>query len=499
MNVSDLADEDLADEDLGVSLDQLDQAESCSNCGCPKLNPSLTACSACERPFAATDRYQLRHSTRDTAKQHAHRAEEYLPDVADEENDASIARAEERTDARDGDYRSSNAYQAHAEVGKDDDSDDDSLDNEMVGQHRAPKKRKVSSSCCGRSGKKSKLCTSARKGVPREKTRGMIEHKDVKPMPNGSTKKSKNNGGVKKRIKRSMPKLVDPTTAQGKKQRKMRDKLLEKHTVGDVRFAPQDDPIKAAAAHYQYLLLRRGYKYGKADGNPTKYPRSLTKLMEANIFENEAAFLLPDAKNKAGKWAWATAEQEAQGKKFEGKSWDELTSSTKKRRIKKSYTDLMHGHTEFVMLLKKEQSDMLEGVHNEDGWEEWNPPESEEDDEERGEERGEDDDEEFDVFADGQEDEEQRGVVADDEECGEECGEEDDEEDDDEERGEERGEEFVQQDDEEDDEEDGEERGEEDGVFADREVTTMEMFGEEDDEECGEEDENADILGMLSD
>ena len=101
MNIS-----DLADEDLECFLDHLGEAESCSNCKCPKLNPSLTACSVCQRPFAATDRYQLRHSTRDTAEQDAKRAEQNLADVADEENDMSIARANARTDADDEDSHS---------------------------------------------------------------------------------------------------------------------------------------------------------------------------------------------------------------------------------------------------------------------------------------------------------------------------------------------------------------------------------------------------------
>ena len=101
MNIS-----DLADEDLECFLDHLGEAESCSNCKCPKLNPSLTACSVCQRPFAATDRYQLRHSTLDTAEKDAQRAQEYLHEVADEENDMSIARANARTDADDEDSHS---------------------------------------------------------------------------------------------------------------------------------------------------------------------------------------------------------------------------------------------------------------------------------------------------------------------------------------------------------------------------------------------------------
>lgn len=89
------------------------------------------------------------------------------------------------------------------------------------------------------------------------------------------------------------------------------------------------------------------FKYARSTG---KFAAGDDKLKMDPLFPTEADFLRPGADKKAKEWAWEYARREARGRVLNGKPWGES-------RIKKSYTDLMHGYDDFVKLLEKERAD----------------------------------------------------------------------------------------------------------------------------------------------
>ena len=113
-----------------------------------------------------------------------------------------------------------------------------------------------------------------------------------------------------------------------------------------------------------YLDDKSGEKMCKKDGKAFNYPRYSRKFSRGVVaphvmpplFHTEADFLRPGARKEVEEWALQYARKEAVGKPLNGKPWVELSDEQKERRIKKSYTDQMHGYTDFVELLNKERA-----------------------------------------------------------------------------------------------------------------------------------------------
>jgi len=197
----------------------------------------------------------------------------------------------------------------------------------------------------------------------------------------GKRKASNSPRSAKKKAKGKRIVIKDPRVIEKYKEKVMNELEEKFKDEKGVPFADKTNP-DVVEAYYSRLLIKyskegesnmgaiyredeNGEEKCNKDGKAFKYPRCSRNFMRGvkpphvmpPLFPTEADFLRPGADKEAEEWAWKYARKEAVGKPLNGKPWVLLTDEEKETRIKKSYTNQMHGYTDFVELLNKERAD----------------------------------------------------------------------------------------------------------------------------------------------
>lgn len=132
------------------------------------------------------------------------------------------------------------------------------------------------------------------------------------------------------------------------------DSIVKKHGAD---FGGDSASLEDIKKQFMVGLIKAGYSEGSyntkrshynCDGVVYNYPKYLAKFMEGGVFKTRADFFAPGAKHAAEQFAWQYAKKTATAVK----SFASQTETVQKRRIRKYFTNVMHGFDDYVKICK---------------------------------------------------------------------------------------------------------------------------------------------------